>query len=130
MADGFDIVDIVYAATESAKTGLIGYKDGSATGETNNHYTVRATGVEIKSAVNKAPVVNVNVFVKKYDNGMSNRQVMKTVCRALAKAINENIVIPKGMYWKSRIVWSEPMGEAKQGFDCMNIRLEVITELK
>jgi len=29
---------------------------------------------------------------------------------------------PLGMYWKSRIVWSEPMGEAKDGFDCTNIR--------
>ena len=36
---------------------------------------------------------------------------------------------PLGMYWKSRIVWSESMGEAKDGFDCTNIRLEVITEL-
>ena len=36
---------------------------------------------------------------------------------------------PLGMYWKSRIVWSEPMGVAKAGFDCTNIRLEVIAEL-
>lgn len=48
MADGFDIVNIVFDATESANTGLIGYKDNSADGEKNNHYTVRTTGVHSK----------------------------------------------------------------------------------
>lgn len=129
MADGFDIIDIVFNATESANTGLIGYKDNSATGEKNNHYTVRTTGVETKAAVNKAPVVNINIFIRKHDNGMTNRQAMKEACRSIEKALKENIVVTKGMYWRSKIVWIEPMGEYKEKFDCTNIRLEVITEL-
>ena len=129
MADGFDIVDIVFDATESANTGIIGYKDNSADGEKNNHYTVRTTGVNSKEYVNKAPVVNVNIYIRKHDNGMMNRSLMKSTCKALEKALKENIIIPEGMYWKSKVIWSEPMGEAKEGFDCMNIRLEVITEL-
>lgn len=129
MADGFDIVDIIFTAADAAGTGLIGYKGNSAIGEKNNHFTVRTTGVETKEVVNKAPVVNVNVFIRKYDNGMPNLSLMKTACRAIEKSLKDNIVVPSGMYWKSRIVWSEPMGEAKEGFDCTNIRVEVITEL-
>lgn len=128
MADGFDIVDIVFAAVESANTRLVGYKDSSATGESNNHYTVCTTGVESKEFVNKASVVNINVFIKKHENGMMNRPLMKYTCKAVEESLNKNIITPRGMYWKSRIVWSEPLGEAKENFDCTNIRLEVITE--
>lgn len=128
MADGFDIVDIVFDAVSRADTGLVGYKENSATGEKNDHFTVRTTGVETTNYINKASVVNVNIFIKKQENGMMKRTYMKAVCRAIEKALKEKIVVPAGMYWVSRIVWSEPLGEAKEGFDCMNIRLEVITE--
>lgn len=128
MADEFDIIDIVFAATEAANTGITGYKDNSATGVKNNHYTVRGLGLETKDVVNKAPVVNINIFIEKYDNGMSNRSLMKEVKRKFEASL-KNISYPVGMYWKSRIVWSTPLGEAKEGFDCTNIRLEVITQL-
>lgn len=130
MADSFDIVDIIFAATESANSGLIGYKDRSVTGEIRNHYTVRTLGLETKEVVNKAPVVNINVFIKTVDkNDMMNRHEMKIACRAIEKSLKENIIVPEGMYFKTRIVWSEPLGKAKEGFDCTNIRLEVITQL-
>lgn len=128
MADGFDIVDIVYGAVEAASTNLVLYKDNSADAETNDHITVRTTGVETKDYVNKAPVVNVNIFIKRYDNGMVRRDKMKNTVRKIEKAF-KSIVVPSGVYWNSKIAWIEPMGEAKEGFDCMNIRLEVITEL-
>lgn len=128
MADGFDIVDIVFSAVESADTGFALRKDNSADGEKDNHIVVRTTGVETKDYVNKAPVVNVNVFVKRNSNGTTKRSVMKEACRKLNQSLKD-IPHPVGMYWKSRIVWMEPMGGAKEGFDCMNIRLEVITEL-
>lgn len=129
MADEFDIIDIIFAAAESANTGLVGYEGNSVTGEKDNHFVVETTGVESKECVNKAPVVNVNIFIRKYDDGLSNRPLMETSKRAIEKAIKENIIVPKGMYWKSKIVWSEPMGEYKAGFDCTNIRIEVITQL-
>ena len=128
MADLFDIVDFVFAAAEKANTGLIGYKDNSPTGEKNNHYTVRTTGMETKTCINKAPVVNVNIFIKKFDNGMTNRSVMKSAERKLRDSF-KSISHPVGMYFKAKVVWAIPMGEAKEGFDCTNIRLEVITEL-
>lgn len=126
MADQFDIVDIVYDAVELAGTGFILYKDRSADGETKNHITVRMLALSETDVVNKGPV-NINVFVKKQANGMPARQLMKGAVRNIKSALR-NIKPPFGMYWKSRIVWSESLGEAKEGFDCMNIRLEVITE--
>lgn len=126
MADEFDIVDIVFDAVDMAGTGFVLYKDSSATGEPGNHITVRMLVLNNLDAVSKAPV-NVNLFVKKKKNGMPDRQTMKTAKRKVVAAL-KNITRPSGMYWKSRIVWSEPLGEAKEGFDCTNIRLEVITE--
>lgn len=128
MADEFDIIDLVFAAAEKVNTGLIGYKDNSVTGEERNHYTVRTTGMETKDYVNKSPVVNVNVFIKKHENGMTNRSAMREAKKNLVTSF-KSIAHPKGMYFKAKVVWSEPMGEYKQGFDCWNIRLEVITEL-
>ncbi|GHV48052.1 hypothetical protein FACS1894181_02860 [Bacteroidia bacterium] len=125
--DMFGIIDYVFKAVESAGTGFKVYKDNSVTGETSNHITVRTTGVSYQDYVNKAPAVNVNIFVKRNSNGTTQRGVMKDISRKVIESL-ENIHTPVGLYWKSRIAWIEPMGEAKEGFDCTNIRLEVITE--
>lgn len=127
MADQFDIVDIVYDVVEPASTGFILYKDCSADGEKENHITVRMLPLNETEVVNKG-VVNVNVFVKKQANGMPARQLMKRAVRNI-KSVLRNIKPPFGMYWKSQIVWSESLGEAKEGFDCTNIRFEVKTEI-
>lgn len=127
MADQFDIVDIVYDAVEPASTGFILYKDRSADGETKNHITVRMLPLNETEVLNKG-VVNVNVFVKNQSNGMPDRQLMKGALRNIKSALR-NIKPPFSMYWKSRIVWSESLGEAKEGFDCTNIRFEVKTEI-
>lgn len=127
MADQFDIVDIVYDAVEPASTGFILYKDRSADGELKNHITVRMLPLNETEVLNKG-VVNVNVFVKNQAKGMPDRQLMKGTVRNIRSALR-NIKPPFGMYWKSRIVWSESLGEAKEGFDCTNIRFEVITEI-
>lgn len=127
MADQFDIVDIVYDAVEPASTGFILYKDRSADGETKNHITVRMLPLNETDVVNKG-LVNVNVFVKNQAKGMPDRQLMKGMVRNIKSALR-NIKPPFGMYWKSRIVWSESLGEAKEGFDCTNIKFEVITEI-
>lgn len=126
MADEFDMVDIVYGAVASATGDLTVYKGPSPTGETKDHITIRTLALHEQTAVNKGPV-NINVFIRHKEKGIPNRERMKSVVRRLRDAL-KNIRAPAGMYWKSRIVWSEPLGEAKGGFDCMNIRLEVITE--
>lgn len=128
MADSFDIVDIVFKAVGSTETDLVWYKGNSITGEKNNHGVVSVPPLDHKSYVNKAPFVNINIFIKKYDNGLPNHQLMKKTVRNIASNL-KTVTAPVGMYWKSRIVWSEPMGEYKENFDCTNIRLEVITEL-
>lgn len=127
MADQFDIIDIVYNAVEPASTGFILYKDRSADGETKNHITVRMLPLNETDVVNKG-VVNVNVFVKNQEKSRPDRQLMKGTVRNIKSALR-NITPPLGMYWKSRIVWSESLGEAKEGFDCTNIRFEVKTEI-
>ena len=127
MADQFDIVDIVYDAIEPASIGFILYKDRSADGETKNHITVRMLPLNETEVVNKG-VVNINIFVKNQSKGKPDRQLMKGTVRNIKSALR-NIKPPFSMYWKSRIVWSESLGEAKEGFDCTNIRFEVITEI-
>ena len=109
MADQFDIVDIVYDAVEPVSTSFILYKDRSGDGETKNHITIRMLTLNETEVVNKG-------------------SLMKGVTGKVKSALR-NITPPFGMYWKSRIVWSEPLGEAKEGFDCTNIRFEVITEI-
>lgn len=126
MADEFDIVDIVFSAVKKAGTGFIHYRGNAMTGEKENHITVQTLVVNDLDVVKKSPV-NINLFVRKDDDGMPDRQTMKTAKRKVVTAL-KNISPPFGMYWKSRIIWSEPLGEAKEGFDCTNIRLEVITE--
>lgn len=127
MADQFDIVDIVYDAVEPVSTSFILYKDRSGDGETKNHITIRMLTLNETEVVNKGSV-NINVFVKSQAKGWPDRLLMKGVTRRVKSALR-NIRPPFGMYWKSRIVWSEPLGEAKEGFDCTNIRFEVITEI-
>lgn len=128
MADSFDVLDIVFKAVEKAKTGLVSYKNKSKTGEAQNHIVVAMPALEGKDYVNKVPFLNVNVFVKNHENGMTDSETMKIAIRALVPLL-KNIEHPIGMYFKSRVVWAQSMGEYKEGFECMNIRLEIITEL-
>ena len=88
----------------------------------------KAVKEKIETEVVNKGSVNINVFVKNQAKGRPDRQLMKGVTRKVKSALR-NITPPFGMYWKSRIVWSEPLGEAKEGFDCTNIRFEVITEI-
>ncbi|MBC5635179.1 hypothetical protein, partial [Parabacteroides hominis] len=118
MADQFDIVDIVYDAVEPVADGFVLCKDRSGDGETKNHITIRMLTLNETEVVNKGSV-NINVFVKNQAKGRPDRQLMKGVTRNIKSALR-NITPPFGMYWKSRIVWSEPLGEAKEGFDCTN----------
>lgn len=112
MADQFDIVDIVYDAVEPVSTSFILYKDRSGDGETKNHITIRMLTLNETEVVNKG-IANINVFVKQQHNGMPSRQLMKESTRKIKSALRE-IKPPFGMYWKSRIVWSEPSWRSKR----------------
>lgn len=126
MADEYDVVDIVHDTIEPVCAGFVLYRDRSGDGESKNHVTIRVLALGETRVINKGQV-NVNVFVRQQSKGMPARQVMKKIVRDIRSALRD-MRPPLGMYWKSRIAWSESLGEAKEGFDCTNIRLEVITE--
>lgn len=126
MADQFDILDIVTAAVSAANTGLLVLQSNSARGEKAEHIAVGYLPLNELQVVNKT-YVNINVFTKRFSDGQEDIERQKEIVRPVANSLRK-IVAPLGMYWKSRVVWSEPLGEAKNGFDCTNIRLEIITE--
>lgn len=127
MADEFDVVDIVWEALEPVTAGFALYKGNSIDKEKRNHITIRMLDLNELDVIHKG-FVNINIFVRKYDKGTPDLVLMKSIVRNVKSALRR-IHPPFGMYWKSRIVWSEPLGEAKEGFDCMNIRLEIKTEI-
>ena len=128
MADSFDIVDIIYTAVAGAIPGFPVYKDRSTTGEKEHHIVINTTGINSTDYVNKAPAVNVNVFTKRQSSGMISRSLIKSVVRSIENAVKNNLSVPEGMYWSSKVEWIIPLDEMKEGFDCTNIRLRVITE--
>lgn len=130
MADLFDIVDIIHDAVEKSGTGYKTYKNRSETGVKVNHIVVNTTGVSMKEYINKSQVVNVNIFTRPFANGMADVKTTKAASRKVRESLTKNISHPAGMYFNARIVWEEDFGEEmKEGFNCLNIRLEVITEL-
>lgn len=126
MADFFDIVDIVFAAVDGAGTGLPAYKHRAETGLKVDHIVVNTTGVLVKEYVNKAPVVNVNLFTLTHPNGMINAKRIRDYTQKIKQALREPSH-PPGMYFKARVAWE---GEIETGdsFNLYNIRVEVITE--
>lgn len=126
MADRFDMEDIIYNAIAS-KVSIPVYKGRSADGMRDDHVTIRVLTAIDMNIINRGNV-NANIFLKRNSNGSENRQSIKMITRQIKDAIR-GLKAPCGMYWQSRIVWSESLDEAKEGFDCMNIRLEINTEI-
>ncbi len=131
MADEFDIIDIVYNAVASANVGMTIYKDRSSTGEVNNHIVINHLNLnsdedETVDFTNNLPV-NVNVFVKLNDNGMVDRNTMKTAIRAIRTSI-KNISSVNGQYRHAHIAWEGRIENLKDGFDCTNIRIDFQTD--
>ena len=131
MVDEFDIIDYVFEAVEAANTGLTIYKDRSATGEVNNHIVINHLNInsnddETVDFVNRLPV-NVNVFIKLNSNGMINRNAMKIAIRAIRTSL-KNVSIINGQYRHAHIIWEGRIENLKDGFDCMNIRIDFETD--
>lgn len=126
MADEFDVLDIVTEAVEGAGTGLIVYQGGSIKGEEWEHIVVNCLPFSELDYVGKMSV-NVNIFTPQYKDGLPGMDRQKEVKRKV-RSVLSNIPHPVGMYWSSKVLWSERLHEFKEGFDCVNIRLEIITE--
>lgn len=129
MADSYDIVDIVYTSVSGAvSAGFTIYKDKSITGETANHIVINTTGTNTEYYVNSIPALNINIYIKRLSSGMNNRSLMKSTVHAIEAAI-DNLQYDPGTYIDCKIEWIIPMDSDKEGFDLMNIRLKVLTEL-
>lgn len=124
--DEFDVIDFVYDAVETAGTGVTIYKDSSEAGVTGEHIVINNTSFNEIDFVGKTPV-NVNIFVPLRENGMNRRQRMKELKRAVRKSLN-SINSNDGNCREIEILWSVPM-DLKEGFQCTNIRLDVLTDL-
>ena len=125
--DEFDVIDFVYNAVEAAGTGVTIYKDKSDSGVTNEHIVVNNASFNELEFISKTPV-NVNIFIPLLENGMYRRQRMKELKRAIRKSLNY-INSNDGNCREVEILWSVPMPDLKEGFQCLNIRLDVITDL-
>lgn len=124
--DEFDVIDFVYEAVEAAGTGVTIYKDSSEAGVTGEHIVINNTSFNELDFVGKTPV-NVNIFVPLRENGMNRRQRMKELKRAVRKSLN-SINSNDGNCREIEVLWSVPM-DLKEGFQCTNIRLDVLTDL-
>lgn len=124
--DEFDVIDFVYNAVEAAGTGVTIYKDSSEAGVTGEHIVINNTSFNELDFVGKTPV-NVNIFVPLLENGMNRRQRMKELKRAVRKSLN-SINSNDGNCREIEVLWSVPM-DLKEGFQCTNIRLDVLTDL-
>lgn len=126
--DEFDIIDFVYDAVDSANTGVTIYKDRSEIGVKGEHIVINNLSLNELELVNKMPI-NINIFVPIGDNSsrMPRRSRLKEIKRAIRNSLN-SINCKDGHYKHVDVIWSAPLSNLKDGFDCINIRLEVITE--
>lgn len=123
--DEFDAVDIIYNAVNAANVGLPIYKGRSESGVTAEHIVINNLDLNELDFVNKVPV-NVNIFIPLKSNGMSNRQRIKEVKRAVRASLNA-INSNDGRCKEVKVLWSAPM-DLKEGFECVNIRLEILID--
>ena len=122
----FDIIDLVYTYVDAAGAGMIIYKDQSITGEINNHIVINSLEY-INLDWNNVLPVNVNIFIKLSANGMPKRPEMKAAVDKV-RAELKKIQPVEGKYRSISIEGSNRLNGAKQGFDCMNIKVIIETE--
>lgn len=124
--DEFDAVDIVYNAVAAAGTDVVIYKDKSEAGVTSEHIVINHLQLNELDFINKVPV-NINIFVPLNDNGMNRRQRMKELKRKVRKSL-DSINSNDGRCKEVTVIWSVPIPELKEGFSCVNIRLEILID--
>lgn len=122
----FDIVDLVSTYVVAAGTGFTIYKDWSLTGETNNHIVINSLEYVPLDWNNVLPV-NVNILIKLNANGMPKRPEMKAAVEKV-RAELKKIQPVTGQYHSIKIEGSNRLTGAKEGFDCMNIKVIIETE--
>lgn len=123
----FDIIDLVYTHVANANTGITIYKDRSVTGETNNHIVVSGLEYHELEWKNSMPV-NVNIFIKlSAQSGMPDRTAMRNTKNKIRAELLK-IKPVGGKYQSIEVSGSNRLPGAKEGFDCVNIKVIINTE--
>ena len=123
--DEFDVIDAVYNVVNAANTGLVVYKKKSKNGETANHIVISNLDLQELDYLNKIPV-NILIFIALNPNGMVKPE-MKIVKRAVRSSL-DRLTNVDGKYLSPEISFSAPLPGAKEGFDCINIRVLISTD--
>ncbi|WP_315084941.1 hypothetical protein [Bacteroides heparinolyticus] len=124
--DEYDVIDFIYDAVSVSIPGVLVVKDRSESGVKVEHVVINNITYVESDFTGKTPV-NVNIFVPLNPNGTIKRQRMKELRRTVRKsidAINSN----DGNCRQVEVLWVEKMPELKEGFDCVNIRINVLTD--
>ncbi len=124
--DEFDIIDMVYNHIANANVGMPIFKDRSLTGVNENHIVVSGMEYNEFDWRNVLPV-NVNIFIKLYENGMTNRTAIKVAKRNVRKELLK-IKPENGEYQSIELSGSSRITGAKDGFDCTNIKVIINTQ--
>ena len=124
--DEFDAIDIVYNAVAAADTDIVIYKDKSEAGVASEHIVINHLQLNELDFINKVPV-NINIFVPLNDNGMNRRQRMKELKRKVRKSL-DSINSNDGRCKEVTVIWSVTIPELKEGFSCVNSRLEILID--
>lgn len=126
--DEYDIVDFIYKAIDSVHTGVVIYKDKSDKDVDTEHIVINNLSLNELSDgfICKTPI-NINVFVPLRPNGMVNRPRMKELRRAVRNSL-DSINCNDGIFREIEVLYVAKMPDLKENFDCVNIRIEVLTD--
>lgn len=122
--DELNVIDIVYSAIESSGTEIMVYKHKSEIGVTDDHIVITSPNCNEFRVYNKVPVY-INILIKNFDNGMVNDTKIQEVKRAIRIQLDNLERFVRGKYLESDVLFSQPLGEVKSGFDGCTIRLDV-----
>jgi hypothetical protein len=130
MVDEYVVLDIITEAVEAANTGLTIWKGNSPKGEKEEHIVINHLPFNRLDYVGNIHV-NVNIFIKQFDDGSQNIPRQKDLSRQVKPFLRKKKLktfVPAGTYFESKMLWSQLLSDMKEGFDSINIRLEIITE--
>lgn len=126
MMNEFDVIDFVYEAISAGTPNIMIYKDRSETGVSVEHIVINNVTHLERDFIQKTPI-NINIFVPNNSNGMTRRRRIKelrNLVRESLKRINSN----DGLCRDIELGWITPMSDLKEGFDCVNIRIDILTD--
>lgn len=124
--DEFDVIDLTYDVVNAANIGLPIYKGRSELGLTSEHIVISYLNLNELDFINKV-TVSVDIFVPLKDNGIADYQRMRDLKRKVRTSLS-SIDKNDGQCKETKVICSAPMPELKEGFECVNIKLEILID--